>query len=167
MVFGSISIWGLIFNDSSCFRSLPFRGCFFMIFYSFPDRALNCVNPEIIEIPLVLICYFALGTFRTRSIFRQISISCRVHFRIVFSSIFMIFSRSNLALIFQRFFMKNGFQNEAEIGVEIIQWRFWASQGAPRTHCDSFWVQFETMLKINKNSVGIGTVRKLKKTEKP
>ena len=68
MVFGSI--WDLFLDDFSCFFHCLFEAVFLMIFYSFLDRSLNCVNPEIIEISLVLIGYFALGTIRRRSTFR-------------------------------------------------------------------------------------------------
>ena len=68
MVFGSI--WGLFFNDFSCFVRRLFEVVFLMIVYGIVDRSLNCVNLEIIEIPLVFIGYFALGTFCRRSIFR-------------------------------------------------------------------------------------------------
>ena len=64
------SILDRFFNDFSCFFHYLFEAVFLMIFYSFLDRSLNCVNPKIIEISLVLIHYFALGTFRRRPIFR-------------------------------------------------------------------------------------------------
>ena len=88
------------FNDFSCFCRYLFEAVFLMNFYSFLDRSLNCVNPKIIEISLVLIHYFALGTFRRRSIFGPISYEFRDNFRIDFSLIFMIFSASNLASFF-------------------------------------------------------------------
>ena len=49
----------VFFNDFSCFCHYLFEAVFLMIVYSFLDRSLNCVNPEIIEISLVLIGYFA------------------------------------------------------------------------------------------------------------
>ena len=67
MVFGSIL--AQLFDDFSCLFHCIFETGFLMIFYSFFDRALNCANPKIIDLSLVLICYFALGTFRRRSIF--------------------------------------------------------------------------------------------------
>ena len=85
------TIFGLFFNDFSCFVRCLFEVVFLMIFYGIFDRSLNCVNPEIIEISLVFIGYFALGTFCRRSIFRQIFRQFRDHFRIDFSSIFMTF----------------------------------------------------------------------------
>ena len=68
MVFGFIL--GLFLDDFSCFFHCLFEAVFLMNFYSFLDRSLNCVNPKIIDFSLVLIGYFALGTFRRRSIFR-------------------------------------------------------------------------------------------------
>jgi len=85
------TIFGLFFNDFSCFVRCFFEVVFLMIFYGIFDRSLNCVNPKIIEISLVFIGYFALGTFCRRSIFRQIFRQFRDHFRIDFSSIFMTF----------------------------------------------------------------------------
>ncbi len=102
MDFGSIL--SLFFHDFSCFFHCLFEAVFLMIFNSFLDRSLNCVNPEIIEISLVLISYFALGTFRRRSLFRSISYQFRYHFRIDFSSIFMTFSVSISASIFSLIF---------------------------------------------------------------
>ena len=97
MDFGSIL--RLFFHDFSCFFHCLFEAVFLMNFNSFLDRYLNCANPEIIEISLALIGYFALGTFRRRSIFGPISDEFRDHFRIDFSLIFMTFSASNSALI--------------------------------------------------------------------
>jgi len=85
------TIFGLFFNDFSCFVRCLFEVVFLMIFYGIFDRSLDCVNLKIIEISLVFIGYFALGTFCRRSIFRQISCQFRDHFRIDFSSIFMTF----------------------------------------------------------------------------
>ena len=85
------SILNSFFNDFSCFFHYLFEAVFLMIFYSFLDRSLNCVNPKIIEISLVLIHYFALGTSNRRSIFRLISDEFRDRFRIDFSLFFMIF----------------------------------------------------------------------------
>ena len=67
------SILDRFFNDFSCFFHYLFEVVFLMIFYSFLDRSLNCVNPKIIEISLVLIHYFALGTFGRQSIVTSIS----------------------------------------------------------------------------------------------
>ena len=67
------SILDCFFNDFSCFFHYLFEAVFLMIFYSFLGRSLNCGNPKIIDFSLVLIGYFALGTFRRRSIFRKIS----------------------------------------------------------------------------------------------
>ena len=64
------SILDRFFNDFSCFFHYLFEAVFLMIFYSFLDRSLNCVNPKIIDFSLVLMGYFAFGTFRRRSIFR-------------------------------------------------------------------------------------------------
>ena len=75
-----------------------------MNFYSFLDRSLNCGNPKIIEISLVLLHYFALGTFRRRPVFEAISNKFRDRFRIDFSSIFMTFAASNSASIFASIF---------------------------------------------------------------
>ena len=58
------------FNDFSCFCHCLFEAVFLMMFYSFLDRSLNCVNLKIIDCSLVLIGYVALATFRRRSIFR-------------------------------------------------------------------------------------------------
>ena len=67
MVFGSIL--SPFVNELSGFVHCLFEAVVLMIFKSFLDRYLNCVNPEIIEFSFVLICYFALGTFRKRSLF--------------------------------------------------------------------------------------------------
>ena len=80
------------FNDFLCFVYCLFEVVFLMFFYSFLGRSLNCANPKIIDFSLVLIGYFALGTFRRRSTFRSISCQFRANFRIDFSSIFMTFS---------------------------------------------------------------------------
>ena len=102
LVFGSIS--APFFDDFSCFVHCFFEAVFLIYFYSFLDRSLNSANHKIIEISFVLICYFALGTFRRRSIFRPISDEFRDRFRIDFSSIFMTFSASNLVFIFASIF---------------------------------------------------------------
>ena len=62
-----------------------FSRLFFGCCFSFLDRSLNYANPKIIEISLVLLGYFALDTFRRRSIFGQISDEFRYHFHIDFS----------------------------------------------------------------------------------
>ena len=67
-VFGSIL--APFFNGFSCLFHCLFEVVFLMICFSFLDRSLNCANPKIIDFSLVLIGYFALGTFRRRSIFR-------------------------------------------------------------------------------------------------
>ena len=64
---------------------------------------LETIGPPL-EISLVFIGYFALGTFRRRSLFRWISYQFRYHFRIIFSSIFMTFSASIFASIFSSIF---------------------------------------------------------------
>ena len=70
--------FGLILG--SCFDDLFYvfviafsRQFLLMIFYSFLGRSLNCANLKIIEISLVLIHYFALGTFGRQSIVTSIS----------------------------------------------------------------------------------------------
>ena len=78
------------------------------MFYSFLDRSSNFANPKNIEISLVLLGYFALGTFRRRSIFGPISDEFRDHFHTDFSLIFTTFSASNLALIFASIFHEKG-----------------------------------------------------------
>ena len=58
------------FNDLLCFFYCLFEAVFLMCFYSFLGRSLNCANPKITDVSLVLIRYFALGTFRRRLIIR-------------------------------------------------------------------------------------------------
>ena len=79
-----------------------------MFFSSFLDRSLNCVNPEIIEFSLVLIGYFALGTFRRRSLFRSISINFGTIFASIFHQFPWLFQHRFSHLFFHRFFMENG-----------------------------------------------------------
>ena len=98
LYFGSVFEWFFIY------LLIAFLRLFFNVFYSCLDCFLNCVNPEIIEISLVLLGHFELDTFRRRSIFGQISDEFRYHFHIDFSLIFMTCSASNLALIFASIF---------------------------------------------------------------
>ena len=76
--------FGLIFKWFSCFFHCLFEAVFLMFFFSFLDRSLNSANPKIIEISLVLLSYFALDTFRRRSIFGRISDEFWYHFRVDF-----------------------------------------------------------------------------------
>ena len=50
-----------------------FEAVFLMVLYSFLGRSLNWANPKNLDFSLVSIGYFALGTFRRRSIVRKIS----------------------------------------------------------------------------------------------
>ncbi len=93
-------ILALVLDGFSCFFHCLFEAVFLMIFLSFLDRSLNSANPQIIEFSLVLLGYFALGTFRRRSNFGPSSDEFRDHFHIDFPLIFMTFSGSNSALIF-------------------------------------------------------------------
>ena len=86
MVFGFIL--GLFWDDFSCFFHCLFEAVVLMIFYSFLGRSLNWANPKNLDLSLVSIGYFALGTFRRRSIFRKISDK----FQIIFASNFHQFS---------------------------------------------------------------------------
>ena len=83
-----------------CFR----RACFLELFLLFFDCFPNCAKPKNIENTLVLIHYFALGTFRkrTKKIKKQCqnSSSCCIDF----SSKIMTFSGSKSAWIFVWFF---------------------------------------------------------------
>ena len=81
------SILSLFLDDVSCFFHCLFEAVFLMICYSFLGRSLNWANPKIIDLSLALICYFALGTFRRRSIVRM-SDKCQT----IFASIFHQFS---------------------------------------------------------------------------
>ena len=71
MLFGSIL--DPFVDDVSCFFHCLFETVFLMFFYSFLGRSLNRANPKNLDLSLVFIGYFALGTFRRRSIFRKIS----------------------------------------------------------------------------------------------
>ena len=102
MVFGSILASFL--DEFSCFFHGLFEAVFLMICLRFLDRSQTSANPKIIEISMVLLAYFALGTFHRRSIFGSICDEFQCHFRIDFSLIFMTFSASNLALIFASIF---------------------------------------------------------------
>ena len=82
MLFGSIL--GLFFDDFSCFFHCLFEAVFLMIFYSFLGRSLNWANPKNLDFSLVFIGYFALGTFRRRSIFRKISDKFQTIFALIF-----------------------------------------------------------------------------------
>ena len=92
MVFGSIG--DLFFNDLSCFVHCLFEAVFLMIVSSFLGRSLNWANPKNLDFSLVFICYFALGSFRRRSIFRKMSDKFREHFCIDFSSVLGQFWKS-------------------------------------------------------------------------
>ena len=87
MVFGSILV--PFFDDFSCFVHCLFEAVFLMFFYSFLGRSLNWANPKNLDFSLVFIGYFALGTFRRRSIFRKMSDK----FQTIFASNFHQFSR--------------------------------------------------------------------------
>ena len=78
MVLGSILAPFL--DDFSCFFHGLFEAVFLMFFFSFLDRSLNSANPKIIEFSLVLLGYFALGTFHSGPICDEI----RDHFQIDF-----------------------------------------------------------------------------------
>ena len=86
------------------FISLLFRACFLELFLLFFDCFPNCAKPKNIENPLVLIQYFALGTFRKRT--KKIKKICKnsSSFGIDFSSKIMTFSGSKSAWIFGWFF---------------------------------------------------------------
>ena len=86
------------------FISLLFRACFLELFLLFFDCFPNCAKPKNIENSLVLIQYFALGTFRKRT--KKIKKQCKnsSSFGIDFSSKIMTFSGSKSAWIFGWFF---------------------------------------------------------------
>ena len=86
MLFGSML--GPFFNDFSCFVHCLFEAVFLMMFYSFLGRSLNWANPKNLELSLVFIGYFALGTFRRLSTFRKMSDK----FQTIFASNFHQFS---------------------------------------------------------------------------
>ena len=56
-----------LFNVFFMFFSLLFRACFWKFCLLLFDYFPNCAKPKNIENPLVLIHYFALGTFRKRT----------------------------------------------------------------------------------------------------
>ena len=85
------SILDAFFDDFSMILALLFRDLFLMIFSSFTNRFLNRANHEIIKKPLVFIGFSALGTFRTRSIVRRISIRKSHNFGIICSWISRLF----------------------------------------------------------------------------
>ena len=72
-----------------------FEIVFLWFVHCFSNWFLNCTNLKIIENSLVLIHYFALGTFRRRWIFEAISDKCWDCFRIDFSLVFMFFRLRN------------------------------------------------------------------------
>ena len=84
--------------------SLPFRAGVLHWFLLFFDCFPNCGKPKNIEKPLVLIQYFALGTFRKRT--KKIKKQCKnsSSFCIDFSSKILTFSGSKSAWIFGWFF---------------------------------------------------------------
>ena len=82
MVFGSIL--APFIDDFSCFFHCLFETVFLMSFYSFLGRSLNWANPKNLDFSLVFIGYFALGTFRRRSIFRKISDTFQTIFALIF-----------------------------------------------------------------------------------
>ena len=86
------------------FISLLFRACFLELFLLFFDCFPNCAKPKNIENSLVLIQYFALGTFRKRT--KKIKKQCKNSSSccIDFSSKIMTFSGSKSAWIFGWFF---------------------------------------------------------------
>ena len=86
------------------FISLLFRACFLEFVILFFDCFPNCAKPKNIENPLVLIHYFALGTFRKRT--KKLKKQCKnsSSFCIDFSSKIMTFSGSKSAWIFGWFF---------------------------------------------------------------
>ena len=86
------------------FISLLFQSCFLELFLLFFDCVPNCAKPKNTENSLVLIQYFALGTFRKRT--KNIKNICKNSscFYIDFSSKIMTFSGSKSAWIFGWFF---------------------------------------------------------------
>ena len=82
MLFGLIL--GQFVDEFSCFFHCLFEAVFLMILYSFLGRSLNWANPKNLDFSLVFIGYFALGTFRRRSIFRKISDKFQTSFASIF-----------------------------------------------------------------------------------